>query len=241
MRLLDISYPEPARNLALEEALLEGVAAGRAPDTLRLWESPVPFVVIGSSQQLRFVANEFNCARDGVPILRRCSAGGAVLQGPGSLNFALALSYDRFPEVAALHASYAFLLDKVAAALAGLGLAVERQGISDLAIEGMKCSGNAQRRKRNACLHHGTLLYRVDPGVMGRYLPEPGERPEYRGGRVHEEFVRAAAATPEALRGAVRQAFCPDALPGVLLPKEEEMVALLTREKYGTRAWNYRR
>lgn len=241
MRLLDISYPEPARNLALDEALLEGVSAGTAPDSLRFWESPVPFVVIGSSQQLRLAANEFNCARDGVPVLRRCSAGGAVLQGPGSLNFALALSYDRFPEVAALHASYAFLLEKVAAALASLGLPAERRGISDLSMAGMKCSGNAQRRKRNACLHHGTLLYRVEPGAMARYLPEPDERPEYRGGRVHDEFVRAAEATPEALRKAIKQAFCPDAFPEALSANEENAVALLAREKYDTRAWNYRR
>jgi len=241
MRLLELSYPDPARNLALDEVLLEGVAAGAAPDTLRFWECPSAFVVIGSSQQLREVANEFNCLRDSVPILRRCSAGGAVVQGPGSLNFALALSYENYPETAALHASYAYILDRVASALASIGIPATRQGISDLAVEGLKCSGNAQRRKRNAFLHHGTLLYRVEPGMMRRYLPEPEDRPEYRGARHHDEFVRAAAATSEALRMAVTQAFCPDALPGALSAEETHAVDMLAREKYASRAWNYRR
>ena len=241
MRLLDLSYPDPARNLALDEALLEGVAAGTAPDTLRFWECPSVFVVIGSSQQLREVANEFNCLRDGVPILRRCSAGGAVLQGPGSLNFALALSYENYPETSALHASYAYILDRVGAALASIGIPAERQGVSDLAIEGLKCSGNVQRRKRNAFLHHGTLLYRVEPALMGRYLPEPQDRPEYRGMRNHAEFVRAATATPEMLRTAVTNIFCAASAPGALSPEEEHTVNMLAREKYAFREWNYRR
>jgi lipoate---protein ligase len=241
MRLLDISYTEPARNLALEEVLLECVAAGHSPDTLRFWESPVPFVAIGSSQRLREEANEFYCLRDGVPILRRCSAGGAVLQGPGCLNFALALSYEGFPETAALHESYAFILGKIAAALKSLGVAVERQGISDLAMEGLKCSGNAQRRKRTACLHHGTLLYRADMAAINRYLREPADRPDYRGARIHSEFVRAMEITSEALRKAVQQVFCPLAEPEVLLAWEEKMIFQLAEDKYLKQEWNYRR
>ena len=241
MRLLEISYDEPARNLALDEVLLEGVSAGTAPDTLRLWESPRYFVVIGSSQKVGAEANEFNCLRDGVPILRRCSAGGAVLQGPGCLNFALALSYERFPEAAALHESYAFILDRVAASLSALGHGTARQGISDLALAGMKCSGNAQRRKRTACLHHGTLLYHMEAGLMARYLHEPSDRPEYRGDRTHGDFVQPVAASREQLCEALRNAFCAGAAPGALLPGEEQAVALLVNDKYRSRDWNYRR
>ncbi len=241
MRLLDVSYSVPAYNLALDETLLEGVAAGTIPDTLRFWESPVSFVVIGSGQQLRRVVHEFQCLQDGIPILRRCSAGGAVLQGPGSLNFALALSYERFPDVALLHGSYDFILERVVLALASLGLKAQRGGVSDLAIEGMKCSGNAQRRKRNACLHHGTLLYRVDHDAMGRYLVEPEDRPAYRGMRTHEEFVGGIGVSPDKLRMALLRIFCPNAVSENLSPDESEAVCRLAQEKYGSPAWNYRR
>lgn len=241
MRLLSVSYPDPARNLALDELLLEGVADSSMPDTLRFWECPVPFIAIGSSQSVAEVVDEAACQRDGVPILRRCSAGGAVLQGPGSFNFAFALSYERYPETAVLHGSYAFLLDKVAQALKLLGIDAARQGVSDLAVEGMKCSGNAQRRKRNACLHHGSLLYQVSMEAMERYLPEPGDRPEYRGARVHKEFVRPVSVTPALLADALRRVFCPAASPSQLSAAEEQEVSQLAREKYSARAWNYRR
>ena len=38
MRLLDLSFEEPARNLALDEVLLNEAEEGRSGETLRFWE-----------------------------------------------------------------------------------------------------------------------------------------------------------------------------------------------------------
>ena len=43
MRLLDLTLPDPAENLALDEALLLA-AEGGGPEVLRLWEQPTPAV-----------------------------------------------------------------------------------------------------------------------------------------------------------------------------------------------------
>ena len=242
MRVLDITLNSPAENLALDEALLNRVASGNAPDTVRLWESVTPFVVIGSSQRYREVVNHFQCLRDEVPILRRCSAGGAVLQGPGCLNYALVLSYEAYPAAADLHGSYAYILDRVAAALRRLGVVARREGISDLAVGVRKVSGNAQRRKRSACLHHGTLLYHITPEAMVRYLHEPQDRPDYRGDRAHADFVGVLPATADQLRSVVQEAFAPRAQASTTLSTEEsETVQHLVREKYTQDAWTYRR
>ncbi|HDP34611.1 MAG TPA: lipoate--protein ligase family protein [Candidatus Hydrogenedentes bacterium] len=241
MRLLDISYTEPAKNLAMDEVILESVEQGRAPDTLRLWESPVPFVVIGSGQRYRQVVDYFNCMRDNMPILRRCSAGGAVLQGPGCLNFALALRYATNPEVADLHGSYEYILEKMATAFSKAGIVAVRSGISDLTVGDLKVSGNAQRRKRNACLHHGTLVYGMKHDVMTRYLPEPEDRPDYRGTRTHSEFVGTLPLSPEALRELVWEAFAPGATPDKLVPEETKAVDYLALTKYARPDWTLRR
>lgn len=241
MRLLDQSFSAPAENLAADEVLLESAEQGCIPCSLRFWESPSFFVVIGSGQHHGKAVHSFNCLRDGVPILRRCSAGGAVLQGPGCLNFALALSYERFPEVSDLQGSYRHILDRVIEALSGIGIAAVRAGVSDLACNGLKISGNAQRRRRHACLHHGTLLYEVEWERMHRYLPEPQDRPEYRGGRTHAEFVGAVRATSQQLRMALVQTFCPDAPPGEWSQEEKEQIAFLAQTKYRENKWNLRR
>ena len=91
--------------------------------------------------------------------------------GPGCLNFALILSLERRPELRDVRASYDKLLGALLEAFALKGLA--RAGPSDLACLGRKVSGNAQMRKRSSLLHHGTILYGFDLGLVDRYLPVP--------------------------------------------------------------------
>ena len=103
------------------------------------------------------------CRADGVRVLRRFSGGGAVVLGPGCLNYAVALSLVSRPELADVAASFQFILGRIVAALGVPGLSIA--GETDLALDGRKVSGNAQRRGRRALMHHGTLLYDFDPGL----------------------------------------------------------------------------
>ena len=240
IEVLDYYPAEPAWNLALDECLLEGVDAGVLPDTLRFWESPVHFVVLGSGQAVEEEVEVLHCGIDGIPITRRCSAGGCVLQGPGCLNFTLALRYDTLPGSRDLHQSYASILDTLAAALSTETRTVVRAGISDLALDGRKVSGNAQRRKRNAFLHHGTLLYAPDVRAVTRYIREPAERPDYRGERIHAAFLGCLPHAPGELRRIVSQAFSAAAAREIT-PWELKLSERLVREKYSRNAWIRRR
>ncbi len=241
MRVLDLSFPAPTENLAFDEVLLRGVADGSAPPTMRFWESPMPFVVLGTSQRLAREVHEARCRADSVPILRRCPAGGCVLQGPGSLNYTLALPLGQWPELQGLHESYRFILGRIASALARQGVPATHEGICDLAIDGRKVSGNAQRRVKGAVLHHGTLLYRPDYSGMGRYLCEPEDRPEYRGGRTHGQFVAALPLSASQLHDVVRLAFDAMGAPGQAGETELADTRALALEKYSTREWTHRR
>ena len=241
MRLLDLSFDTPEENLAMDEAILDAVESGKSPATLRFWECPVRFVVIGSAQSLHREVHGEHCAADGVPVLRRCTAGGCVLQGPGSLNYALMLPYAEFPETQDLHQSYCFILHRMSDALESLGVPARHEGICDLAVSGLKVSGNAQRRKRHAFLHHGTLLYRADREGMARYLREPQDRPDYRGGRSHRDFVGELPPAPEALRSAARTAFHVEGPSAAPTPEELAAAHRLVMEKYSTTEWTHRR
>jgi len=208
---------------------------------LRFWESPVPFVVLGVSQVLRDEVNEAACGEDGVPILRRASAGGCVLQGPGCLNFSLAFTMDGHPEVRTLRPSYCYILNALCGALKGLGIAASHNGICDIVVSGKKVSGNAQKRRKNAILHHGTLLYGMAAETMARYLHEPSDRPDYRGVRTHEEFVQTLPFDAATLRDAVRAAFGVGAERDEPLAEELAQAQELVDTKYGTEVWSRRR
>jgi len=241
MRCIDAVLPSPAENLAYEEVLLDGVENGELPETLRIWESPEPFVVVGTSQRIREYVNLEACERDGVGVYRRCSAGGCVLQGPGCLNFTLALAYDGRPEVRTLHGSYCHILNQLGAALRAIGIDAGHKGICDLAHGPFKISGNAQKRRRRAFLHHGTLLYAADVAAMSRYLLEPADQPEYRAGRPHDAFVRNIPLAPGQLRHAVQMAFAQGANPEPAPEAERRRAQVLALQKYATPDWTYRR
>jgi lipoate-protein ligase A len=241
MRLIDLSFDDPAQNLALDEALLDAAEEGHSGDSLRLWESPVRFVVLGTGQVFAEEVHEAACVRDGVPVLRRCSAGGCVLQGPGSLNYSLVFCLEDHPELRGISASYAHILDQLTRAFAARGVTVAHEGVCDLTHAGRKVSGNAQRRRRRAILHHGTLLHAPDYAAMARYLREPRDRPAYRGGLTHDAFVGCLPLGAGELRQVVARAFEADASPGAPTAWEVAHATAAAAAKYGDPAWTHRR
>ncbi|MCC6696373.1 MAG: lipoate--protein ligase family protein [Candidatus Hydrogenedentes bacterium] len=240
MRLLDVTLRTPEENLACDEVLLDRVEQGDV-EVLRFWESPIPFVVLGVSQVLREHVAERVCEADGIPVLRRCSAGGCVLQGPGCLNYTLVLTHERHPEVATIRGSYCHILGRVCEVLRKRGLSASHKGTSDIAIGGRKVSGNAQKRRRRAILHHGTLLYDMDPELMERYLREPIDRPQYRGERTHRGFVRCLPLSADELRAGIAEAFGATAERHMLSRAEKATLKALARDKYATAEWTHRR
>jgi lipoate-protein ligase A len=238
VRLVALTLPTAAENLALDEALLLEAEAGRGGELLRLWEWPRPAVVLGAGGVLADDVIESACERDGVPILRRASGGGTVLLGTGCLCYSLVLAYDRSPALREIAFSYEYILDRVRGCLAGLLPSIVRAGTSDLATDGQKFSGNSQQRKRHHLLHHGTLLYRFDIGTVGRYLHLPPRRPDYRGPRRHDEFLSNLPADADELRRRLATAW---GAHEEVADWPREAVARLVAEKYSRPEWTRRR
>jgi lipoate-protein ligase A len=235
--LLDLTLPDLPANLALDEALLLSAEAG-GPEVLRFWEWPSQAVIIGAGGKWQVEADVSGCARDDVPILRRSSGGGAVLLGPGCLLFSLILPFERHAALADLHASYRFILGTIAEALTPLAPGIAQAGISDLAVAGRKCSGNAQQRKRTHLLHHGTLLCSLDVANLPRYLAHPPREPNYRGRRSHLDFVGNLAVPVDQVKQVMCNAWkARDALAAW----PEGLTSQLIKEKYARADWHQRR
>src|SRR5690349_22350415 len=100
MRLLDLTLPTAAENVALDEARLDQSEADtEASEILRLWEPAAPIVVVGRSSQVALEVDLTACRQSGVPVVRRASGGAAIVTGPGCLMYAIVLSYDLHPEL----------------------------------------------------------------------------------------------------------------------------------------------
>jgi len=221
--------------------LLDGAERGLTGEVLRFWESPVPFAVLGVAQAVRQEVRLQECEEAGLAVLRRCSAGGCVLQGQGCLNYSLVLEHAHRPEIRTIRGSYCYILGRISEQLRKRDLTVRHNGVSDLSLGGKKVSGNSQKRRKRYMLHHGTLLYGLEPEDMEQYLREPADRPRYRGDRTHRGFVRNLPLGPDELREVVREAF--DVDDAVVKPNRFELdeTAELAQEKYTAAAWTLRR
>lgn len=238
MRLLDLTLPTPEENLALDEALLDEAEACKEPSgILRFWESDRPIVVLGRSSKAAEEAHLEACRADGVPALRRCSGGAAILAGPGCLMYGVVLSYDRHPELRSLDLAHRFVLSRLREALLPLAPGVQLRGTSDLAIDEFKVSGNSLRCKRNHLLYHGTLLYDFDLPLMGTYLGTAPRQPAYRKERMHRQFVTNLPLTAVQLKEVISRVF------GATTAAEawpRERTEQLVQERYSSDAWNLR-
>lgn len=222
----------------MDEALLDVCDAGQGPEVLRFWEPAQHFVVTGYANEVRREINLELCRERGIPILRRCTGGGTVLQGPGCLNYALVLRFDGRAELQSIHGTNEYVMRRHAAAFTSLlGRPVVQEGHTDLAANGLKFSGNAQRRRRKALLFHGSILLALDLDLLESVLPLPSKAPAYRLNRSHRDFLMNLGLSASAVKQTLSKAWgASEPLGEVPLPR----VAALVHEKYSSPEWNFK-
>jgi lipoate-protein ligase A len=241
MKLLDLTLASPAENLACEEALLDFAEDGAGGEALRFWEPREPFVVVGYANKVATEVNAVACADRGVPILRRCSGGGTVLQGPGCLNYALVLRIEEGGPLQNISSANQFIMKRNRAAIESAlhtpHSAIQVQGHTDLTLDGRKFSGNSQRRRRRFLLFHGVILLHANLALISELLPMPSAEPGYRAHRPHAEFLTNLNLSTAAVKTALAQGWNATA-PLSEIP--HELITNLAREKYATREWSFK-
>ena len=234
---MDLTLPSPQENLALDEALLERCEHD-GTEVLRFWESEEHFIVLGRAQRRSSDVPVAILEDSSLCVLRRISGGGTVLQGPGCLNYAVILQLDSTPKLTDITGSNAFFLERNLRALQGVVKApLCSDGVTDLAIEGRKFSGNAQRRGRRAVLFHGTLLYEFDLEIVEKALKLPEKQPAYREQRTHRDFLINLDTDPASLKAALTLEWnATSSLPEIPAAAVERLV----EERYSRDEWNHR-
>jgi len=238
MKYCDLTFPTAEENLACDEALLDWVEKGAEEGVLRVWEPARYFVALGYGNRLATEVNAGFCRQNTIPILRRCTGGGTVLQGPGVLNYALILDAEAGGPMHSVTAANRFIMEQHRHALSHLLRApVEVRGYTDLAIGGLKFSGNAQRRRKRCLLFHGSFLLHFDIELIEKALPQPASEPDYRLGRSHGEFLMNLKIHHDLLKKALAQTWKAGS-PLARIPHER--IESLVNEKYSKEEWTAR-
>ena len=236
MSWFDLTLPSLAENLALDDVLLAEVDADSSRGWLRFWELDEYGVVLGRSNRAEVEANLEACRRENVPVVRRSSGGGAVVIGPGCLAYSLVLPLTDEHRTLGVSSLTKRLMERIAHGIQAVLPGAIACGTSDLAADGRKFSGNAQRWLSRAFLHHGTILYDFDLPRIGRYLRTPSRQPDYRDSRDHTAFVRNVAARRATLIELLAIAW--HAAPGECSASAVPRAGQLVQEKYSSADWS---
>jgi lipoate---protein ligase len=238
MKLCELTLPTPEENLACDEALLDLCEAGGSEEILRLWAPQQYFVVLGYANKAETEANLLYCRRHAIPVLRRCTGGGTVLQGPGVLNYSLILRTNDSSPCHSISATNQFILERHRDAMVGLLWApVAWKGQTDLAIGGLKFAGNAQRRRQRFLLFHGSFLLHLDLSLVEQVLPLPSRQPDYRVNRSHSDFLINLNVPASKISNALIKAWdAAEPLTGI----PTDQITFLASEKYSLDEWNFR-
>lgn len=235
---LETGSRDPYYNLAFEEYVLTHRTRG---DYLLLWQNDNT-IVVGQNQNTEAEINRPFVEAHHIHVVRRSTGGGAVYHDLGNLN------YSFITDVGDDGISIRRFTEPVVAALRSLGLNAEASGRNDILVEGRKVSGTAQRRHGGRILHHGTLLFDANPGMVAGALNVDPEKFRSKSTKsVRSRIGNIRDFLPNDMELPAFWAYLKDALsgggltPGALSAGELAEVDRLKREKYDTWEWNYGR
>lgn len=237
--------PTPV-NVALDQYLLEEVAAGRKGPILRFWEWEDKAVVFGSYQSFQNELDPEGIAKHGIVPVRRISGGGAMfMEGGNCVTYSMYVPDDVVAGLSYVD-SYQYLDTWVLAGLQSLGVNAWYVPINDITSDGGKIGGAAQKRVNGAILHHTTMSYDINADKMMEVL---------RVGKVKlaDKGVRSAKKRVDPLRrqtGVARQEVIEalmntfvsryPAEVGELSDADIAAAEKLVDEKFSTDAWTHR-
>ena len=145
----------PFYNQAFEEYVYETF---RDDDIFLLWQNS-PAVVVGSYQNICREVHVEALRQRGIPVVRRMS-GGTIYTDMGGWQFTF-IQHKEAGEI-----EFSQYIAPVIDALREMGVNAAFNGRNDLTIDGKKFSGSAQYRLGDCIVHHGSLLFSTDLGVL---------------------------------------------------------------------------
>jgi len=266
-RLLVTGSATGAMNMAIDQAIMEAVADGRVPPTLRFYAWDPPCLSLGYTQPIADIDLE-RLRACGWHLVRRMTGGRAILH-TDELTYSVAVRADEPIVAGDIVSSYRRLSSPFVEGLRRLGAEPEADKRADgaggvkgpvcfevpshyeITLDGKKLIGSAQVRKFGAVLQHGTLpltgdLARICDALV---FADDTQRAEARA-RVYQRATTLEAALGRTVTwdeaAAVISAAFADTFglrlepAATLTPDEAARADVLCAEQYATEDWNGR-
>ena len=248
-------------NMALDEVAAATAAAG-GPRTVRLYRWEPSTLSLGYRQAPETVDWEF-CEREGITVTRRPTGGGGIYHDSyGDISYSIVAPADELP--GDLMESYELLCEPIFDGFERLGVEATFASESQPEIHEPACylrelhpahdvvvpepggarklSGNAQYRRKDAIIQHGSITFETCPERHLGTFADPGTTPGEFEGRVtsireHVDVTRAEAV--EAFETSLAE--WSGAEEGSWTDDELEAARERAEEKFASVEWNRER
>ncbi|HWR28060.1 MAG TPA: biotin/lipoate A/B protein ligase family protein [Candidatus Thermoplasmatota archaeon] len=249
-RLLQTGFKNAYSNMAIDKAILVVNSEGNVPPTVRFYGWSPPAISIGYFQSLTEEIDIQACERFGIDYVRRITGGGAVFHEKElTYSIVVAESHPAIPKN--ILKSYGRICGAVMKGLLQLGIESEYAPINDIVTGGRKISGNAQTRKFETVLQHGTVLMDVDVDTMFSLLKVPNEKIKDK--LIADVKQRVTSMkhilgkeigfqeVARAMKIGFEEEFNVELIEGTLSKEERGLAIQFEEESFSTKEWNQRR
>ncbi len=167
MLIVEPFLTTPREALAFEETMFRNPPTDE--DIVYVWRSKPAFIVGRNQNPFLEIDHDYAKTHD-IPVLRRISGGGTIFMDEGTLNFTH-ITRDYKHKIN----DYRYFLKPVIDTLGDMGVNTTFVPKSHLMSGDKKISGNAQAFANHRLMHHGTLLFDTDLGMIEQGLHQAGK------------------------------------------------------------------
>jgi lipoate-protein ligase A len=249
-RLLLTGFNDAFTNMSIDESILIHRSKDEVPSTIRFYGWSPPAVSVGYFQSLKEEVNLKKCEELKIDYIRRITGGGAVFHEKEVTYSCITPIKDTLiPED--ILGSYKKICGGIIQGLSRLGIESNFVPLNDIIANGKKISGNAQTRKFNTILQHGTILIDTDVEKMFSILKVPSEKLKDK--MIKHVKDRVTGINPILNREVDFNKVCDvlaegfgetigiELVKGELTESEVELAQEIAKERYKNKGWNHKR
>ena len=152
-----------------------------------LWIPEKTYIVLGASNNADDAVVASLALKDNITVMKRRTGGQTVMLSPNNLIISAVITDESVMKPKDVFNNFNDMI--ISAIEKDHNGKFSTRGISDIAMGEKKIMGSSMYRGKGKLFYHAVLNFNEPPATFQKYLKHPSKEPDYRKGRMHDEFV----------------------------------------------------